>query len=112
VGHLAGNRSDVFLEHRRNWTFHARPEVARDPCEHSVPRDSFWPYWQLQLTGVDILVSIASVDGLVRTPAMVISVARLVACVFTSGVRAVAWVSLLKGVLMMFATLSISIATP
>src|ERR1700686_2464038 len=57
---------------------------------------SFIPYLQLQLTGLGIIVSIASFDGIGRTPAMTISVCLLVAFVFASGVRAVAWVSVLK----------------
>ena len=48
------------------------------------------PYIQLQLTGLGIIVSVASFDGIGRTPAMVASVVLLVAFVLTSGVRAVA----------------------
>lgn len=70
------------------------------------------PYLQLQLTGLGIIVSIASFDGIGRTPAMVISVVLLAAFVFASGVRAVAWVSVLKDVLMVFAALSIGIGIP
>ena len=73
---------------------------------------SFIPYLQLQLTGLGIIVSIASFDGIGRTPGMVISVCLLVAFVFASGVRAVAWVSVLKDALMVFAALSIGIGIP
>jgi len=73
---------------------------------------SFIPYLQLQLTGLGIIVSIASFDGIGRTPAMAISVCLLVAFVFASGVRAVAWVSVLKDLLMVFAALSIGIGIP
>jgi SSS family solute:Na+ symporter len=73
---------------------------------------SFVPYLQLQLTGLGIIVSIASFDGIGRTPAMVISVALLAAFVFTSGVRAVAWVSVLKDALMLFAAVAIGISIP
>lgn len=73
---------------------------------------SFIPYLQLQLTGVGIIVSIASFDGIGRTPAMAISVVLLVAFVFASGVRAVAWVSVVKDALMVFAALSIGIGIP
>jgi solute:Na+ symporter, SSS family len=73
---------------------------------------SFIPYLQLQLTGLGIIVSIASFDGIGRTPAMTISVFLLAAFVFASGVRAVAWVSVLKDVLMVFAALSIGIGIP
>jgi len=70
------------------------------------------PYLQLQLTGLGIIVSVASFDSIGRTPAMVISVALLAAFVFASGVRAVAWVSVLKDVLMVVAALSIGIGIP
>ena len=70
------------------------------------------PYLQLQITGLGIIVSIASFDGIGRTPAMAISVVLLAAFVFASGVRAVAWVSVLKDVLMVFAALSIGIGIP
>jgi SSS family solute:Na+ symporter len=70
------------------------------------------PYLQLQLTGLGIIVSITSFDGVGRTPAMVISVVLLTAFVFASGVRAVAWVSVLKDLLMVFAALSIGIGIP
>jgi SSS family solute:Na+ symporter len=73
---------------------------------------SFIPYLQLQITGVGIIVSIASFDGIGRTPAMAMSVVLLVAFVFASGVRAVAWVSVLKDVLMVFAAVSIGIGIP
>jgi SSS family solute:Na+ symporter len=70
------------------------------------------PYVQLQLTGVGIIVSIASFDGIGRTPAMAIAVVLLVAFVFASGVRAVAWVSVVKDALMVFAALAIGIGIP
>ena len=70
------------------------------------------PYLQLQLTGLGIIVSVASFDGIGRTPAMVVSVVLLAAFVFASGVRAVAWVSVLKDVLMVFAAVSIGIGIP
>src|SRR5579864_8809578 len=67
------------------------------------------PYLQLQLTGLGIIVSIASFDGIGRTPAMAISVVLLAALVCSSGVRAVAWISVLKDVLMILTALSIGI---
>jgi SSS family solute:Na+ symporter len=73
---------------------------------------SFVPYLQLQLTGVGIIVSVASFDGIGRTPAMTIAVVLLVAFVFASGVRAVAWVSVVKDALMVIAALSIGIGVP
>jgi SSS family solute:Na+ symporter len=70
------------------------------------------PYLQLQLTGLGIIVSVASFDSIGRTPAMVVSVVLLAAFIFASGVRAVAWVSVLKDVLMVFAAVSIGIGIP
>ena len=72
----------------------------------------FVPYVTLQLTGVGIIVSVASFDGIGRTPAMAIAVVLLVAFVFASGVRAVAWVSVVKDALMVFAALAIGIGIP
>src|ERR1700689_3835787 len=70
------------------------------------------PYLQLQLTGLGIIVSIASFDGIGSTPAMAISVVLLAAFVFSSGVRAVAWVSVVKDGLMVLAAVSIGIGIP
>jgi SSS family solute:Na+ symporter len=72
----------------------------------------FVPYLQLQITGVGLIVSIASYDGIARGPAMAVAVALLVAFVCASGVRAVAWVSIIKDVLMVFAALAIGIGVP
>src|SRR6202161_3027539 len=73
---------------------------------------SFIPYLQLQITGLGIIVSIASFDGIGRTPAMIISVGLVVGFVIASGIRAVAWVSALKDVLMLLAVLTVGIAIP
>jgi solute:Na+ symporter, SSS family len=73
---------------------------------------SFIPYLQLQLTGLGLIVSIASFDGIGRTPAMVVSVVLLGAFVLASGVRAVAWVSVLKDILMVFAVVTIGVVIP
>jgi SSS family solute:Na+ symporter len=70
------------------------------------------PYLQLQLTGLGIIVEIASFDGIGRTPAMAIAVTLLAGFVFVSGVRAVAWVSVLKDILMVLAAVSIGIGVP
>src|SRR5260370_13079122 len=70
------------------------------------------PYLQLQLTGLGIIVSVASFDGIGRTPASVVSVVLLAAFIFASGVRAVAWVSVLKDVLMLFSALPIAMGIP
>lgn len=70
------------------------------------------PYLQLQLTGLGIIVEIASFDGIGRAPAMGIAVVLMSAFVFTSGVRAVAWVSVLKDILMLSAAVAVGIGVP
>ncbi|MGC1781052.1 MAG: sodium:solute symporter family protein [Acidobacteriaceae bacterium] len=70
------------------------------------------PYLEVQLVGLGIIVRIASFDGVGRTYAMVIAVALLTGFVFASGIRAVAWVSVLKDVLMIFAVVSIGVWVP
>ena len=70
------------------------------------------PYVQLQLTGLGIIVSVASFDGISRESAMAASVVLLTAFVFVSGIRAVAWVSVLKDALMVIAAVSIGIGVP
>jgi SSS family solute:Na+ symporter len=70
------------------------------------------PYLQLQLTGLGIIMEVASFDGIGRTHAMVIAVALLAGFVFVSGIRAVAWVSVLKDLLMVLAVVSIGIGVP
>ncbi len=73
---------------------------------------AFLPYLQLQITGVGIIVSIASFDSIGRTPAMAVAVILLVGFVFAGGVRAVAWVSVIKDALMLVAALAIGIGVP
>jgi SSS family solute:Na+ symporter len=73
---------------------------------------AFVPYLQLQITGVGIIVSIASFDSIGRIPAMAIAVVVVVAFVFASGVRAIAWVSVLKDVLMLVVAICLGIGIP
>jgi solute:Na+ symporter, SSS family len=73
---------------------------------------SFVPYLQLQLTGVGIIVEVASFGAIGRTPAMAVAVVLLVAFVFAGGVRAVAWVSVVKDALMLLAAFAIGIGVP
>jgi solute:Na+ symporter, SSS family len=70
------------------------------------------PYLQLQLTGLGIIVEVASFEAIRRTAAMVIAGVLVAAFVFVSGVRAVAWVSILKDALLLIAALSIGIGVP
>lgn len=70
------------------------------------------PYIQLQLTGLGIIVEVASFGAAGRTEATVIGAAVVAAFVFTSGVRATAWVSVLKDILLLGAAVYIGIAVP
>ncbi len=73
---------------------------------------SFIPYVQLQLTGVGIIVSTASFGSVGRVPAMSVAVVLLVAFVFANGVRAVAWVSVIKDFLILISAVAIGIGIP
>ena len=70
------------------------------------------PYLQIQLTGLGIIVEVASFGGIGRTRAMILGVVLLSGFVFVSGIRAVAWVSVLKDFLMVFAAVSIGLYVP
>jgi solute:Na+ symporter, SSS family len=70
------------------------------------------PYLQLQLKGMGIIVEVASFSQIKQTAAMVIGGALVAGFVFTSGVRAVALVSVLKDVLLLGAALVIGLAIP
>jgi SSS family solute:Na+ symporter len=70
------------------------------------------PYLQIQLTGLGIIMQVASFGGIGRTHAMLIAVALLAGFVFVSGIRAVAWVSIPKDILMVLAAVSIGIWVP
>ena len=64
---------------------------------------AFVPYLQLQLAGIGIIVSVASFGHIGRITAMCVGTLLVVAFVFAHGVRAVAWVSVVKDFLMLFA---------
>ncbi len=70
------------------------------------------PYLQLQLTGLGIIVEVASYGSIGRVPAIVIAFAVVAAFVFVSGVRGIAWVSVLKDFLLLFAAIFVGIAIP
>ena len=73
---------------------------------------SLLPYSQLQLTGLGLIVEVASFGGIHRTPAMIIAFTIVAAFVFVSGVRGVAWVSIIKDVLLLGAAVFVGIAVP
>ena len=70
------------------------------------------PYLQLQITGLGIIVEVASFGVIHRTPAMVISFGIVAGFVSTSGIRGVAWVSVLKDVVLFFAAVFVGVAVP
>lgn len=73
---------------------------------------SLIPYVQLQLTGLGLIVETASFGGISRAPAMIVAFGLVAAFVFVSGVRGVAWVSIVKDLLLLTAALVIGIAVP
>jgi SSS family solute:Na+ symporter len=73
---------------------------------------SLLPYSQLQLTGLGLIVEVASFGAIHRTAAMMIAFAIVAAFVFVSGVRGVAWVSVIKDVLLLFAAIFVGVAVP
>jgi solute:Na+ symporter, SSS family len=68
------------------------------------------PYLQLQLTGLGMIVEVASYGAIHRTPAMIIAFLIVAAFVFTSGIRGVAWVSVLKDLLLLFSAVFVGVA--
>ena len=70
------------------------------------------PYLQLQLTGLGIIVEVASFHAISRPLAMLIAFVIVAGFVFSSGIRAVAWVSVMKDSLMLMAAFSIGIGIP
>ncbi len=70
------------------------------------------PYVQLQLTGLGIIVEVASFQRMNRTSGAVIAVVLVATFVLARGVRAVAWVSVLKDFLMLLAAVVIGIGVP
>jgi SSS family solute:Na+ symporter len=70
------------------------------------------PYLQLQLKGMGIIVEVASFREINHTAAMVIAGALVAGFVFTSGIHAVARVSILKDSLLLAAAVVIGLAVP
>lgn len=70
------------------------------------------PYLQIQLTGLGLIVEVASFGAIHRTPAMIVGFAMVAAFVSVSGVRGVAWVSILKDFLLLGTAVFIGFAIP
>jgi SSS family solute:Na+ symporter len=70
------------------------------------------PYLQIQLTGLGLIMEVASFGAIHRTVGMIVGFALVTGFVLVSGVRGVAWVSVLKDILLLFAAVFIGIAVP
>lgn len=70
------------------------------------------PYLQMQITGLGLIVEVASYGAIRHTPAMIIAFAVVGAFVSVSGVRGVAWASIVKDLLLLFAALFVGFAVP
>jgi solute:Na+ symporter, SSS family len=70
------------------------------------------PYLQLQLTGLGIIVSVASFGGISQALAMTIAAALIAGFVLASGIRAVAGMSFLKDLLMIGVVVGVGAAVP
>ncbi len=73
---------------------------------------SLLPYSQVQLTGLGLIVEVASFGAIHSTPAMIVAFALVAAFVFVSGVRGVAWVSIIKDLLLLVAAIFVGVAVP
>jgi len=70
------------------------------------------PYLQIQLTGLGLIAEVASFGAIHRAPAMIVGSALVAAFVFASGVRGVAWVSVIKDLMLLSAAVFVGIALP
>lgn len=69
-------------------------------------------YLQLQLTGLGIIVEVASYEAIGRTPAMIIATAIVACFVLTSGVRGVVWTSVIKDLLLVGVAVVVGFGLP
>ena len=70
------------------------------------------PYLQLQLTGLGLIVNVATDGAVSGSVAMVVSFALVAAFVYVSGIRGNAWVAIMKDIMMILAILVIGITIP
>lgn len=73
---------------------------------------SIVPYLQLQLHGLGLVVEVASDGAIGSRAAIALGFVASCAFVYTSGLKGVAWVSVLKDVLMIAAVLVVGIGVP
>jgi SSS family solute:Na+ symporter len=70
------------------------------------------PYVQMQLVGLGLIVEVASFGAIHRTTAMIVAFTLVAGFVLVSGVRGVAWVSILKDALLLFGAVFLGVAIP
>jgi SSS family solute:Na+ symporter len=73
---------------------------------------SIIPYLQLQLTGLGLIVEVASNQAVSSQIAIAISFVLTCVFVYTSGIRGTAWVSIIKDIMMIVAVLVVGIGVP
>ncbi len=73
---------------------------------------SIIPYLQLQLTGLGLIVEVASNQAVSSQIAIAISFVLTCVFVYTSGIRGTAWVSIVKDIMMIVAVLVVGIGVP
>jgi SSS family solute:Na+ symporter len=73
---------------------------------------SIVPYLQLQLTGLGLIVETASAGAIDSTVAIVVAFALTTAFVYTSGLKGIAWVAIVKDLLMIVAVVVIGFGLP
>jgi SSS family solute:Na+ symporter len=70
------------------------------------------PYLQLQLTGLGLIVNVATEGAVSGSVAMIVSFALVAAFVYASGIKGNAWVAIMKDIMMILAILVIGITIP
>jgi SSS family solute:Na+ symporter len=73
---------------------------------------SIIPYLQLQLTGLGLIVEVASNQAVSSQLAIALSFVLTCVFVYTSGIRGTAWVSIVKDIMMIVAVLVVGIGVP
>ena len=73
---------------------------------------SIVPYLQLQLAGLGMIVEIASAGAISSTVAIVVAFAATCLFVYTSGIKGIAWVAIVKDVAMIVAVAVIGVGLP
>ncbi|MCX7973924.1 MAG: sodium:solute symporter family protein [Candidatus Aminicenantes bacterium] len=70
------------------------------------------PYLQLQLTGLGLIVEVASEGAIASKTAILISFVLTCLFVYTSGLRGTAWVSIIKDIMMILAVGIVGLGVP